>query len=282
MLSHLGHRELARGCCVTIIRSRRRFLVEFGGGVASVVLVSACSSDEAGDAPTGTTATGGAADEEPETTSAPAVEETREATLGGLVWQEVSFGFVSAYLLQRGSEVTIVDTGTGTIEEFESGLANLGSGWGNVANVILTHSHGDHIGGLGAVIENAPAAKAFAGSGDLDAIAAGGFDAEQLTGLNDGAEVFGLEVIATPGHTPGHIAVFDAATGVLVAGDAINTSASEVTGPNPAFTTDMASANASVAKLLQGRTITTALVGHGSPLEGTAGESLARLAAEIG
>ena len=248
-----------------------------------MVLISACSSsDGAGDAPTGTTATGGAEDEGPVTTSAAAVEETSENAAAGLVWQEVSFGFVSAYLLQRGSDVTIVDTGTGTTEEFESGLATLGSDWGNVTNVILTHSHGDHIGGLGAVIENAPAAKAFAGGGDLDAIAAGGFDAEQLTGLTDGDEVFGLEVIATPGHTPGHIAVFDAATGVLVAGDAINTSASEVTGPNPAFTTDMASANASVAKLLQGRTITTALVGHGSPLEGTAGESLARLAAEIG
>lgn len=273
---------------MTLIRSRRRFLVQFGGGVASVVLVSACSSsDRAVDAPTGTTAADVAAGEGLQTTAAVASEqaaddEAADEAEAGLVWQQVSFGFVSAYLLQRGTDVTIVDTGTGTTEEFESGLATLGSGWGNVANVILTHSHGDHVGGLGAVIENAPRAKAFAGSGDLDAIAAGGFDAEQLTGLDDGDEVFGLEVISTPGHTPGHIAVFDAASGLLVAGDAINTSGSEITGPNPDFTPDMATANASVAKILRGRSITTALVGHGSPVEGTAGESLARLVAEIG
>ncbi len=267
-----------------VIRSRRRFLVQFGGGVASVVLVSACSSsDEAADAPTGTTAAdtgagGGATTTSPAATEAP----SDDAELAGVVWEQVSFGFVSAYLLQRGSEVTIVDTGTGTTEEFESGLATLGSGWSNVANVILTHSHGDHIGGLAAVIENAPSAKAFAGVPDLEAIAAGGFDAEQLTGVGDGDEVFGLEVISTPGHTPGHISVFDAASGLLVAGDAINTSGDEVTGPNPDFTPDMATANASVAKILQSRSITTALVGHGSPVEGTAGESLAQLVSEIG
>lgn len=268
---------------MTIIRSRRRFLVQFGGGVASVVLISACSSsDEAADAPTGTTVADGGAGDGPQTTTAAASEQRTEGTEAGLVWQQVQFVNVSAYLLQRGSEVTIVDTGRGTTEEFESGLATLGSGWGNVANVILTHSHGDHIGGLGAVIEKAPSAKAFAGAGDLDAIAAGGFDAEQLTGIGDGDEVFGLEVISTPGHTPGHIAVFDAASGLLVAGDAINTSGSVVTGPNPDFTPDMAMANASVAKILQGRSIATALVGHGPPVEGTAGESLAQLVAEIG
>ena len=265
---------------MTVIRSRRRFLVQFGGGVASVVLVSACSSsDEAADAPTGTTAP----EAEGAVTTAPVADAPADgAEITGVVWEQVSFGFVSAYLLQRGSEVTIVDTGTGTTEEFESGLTTLGSGWSNVANVILTHSHGDHIGGLGVVIENAPSVKAFAGLGDLDAIAAGGFDAGQLTGVADGDEVFGLEVISTPGHTPGHISVFDAASGLLVAGDAINTSGSTVTGPNPDFTPDMATANASVAKILEGRTITTALVGHGSPVEGTAGESLAQLVAEIG
>lgn len=265
------------------VRSRRRFLVEFGGGVASVALITACSSsDEATDAPIGTTGSGG--DDAPATTE-PSVDDGTESGAeppsAGVVWQQVSFGFVSAYLLQRGSEVAIVDTGTGTIEEFDAGLGSLGAAWSDVSEVILTHSHGDHIGGLGGVIENAPSARAYAGSADLEAIAAGGFDADQLIGLEDGDEVFGLEVIATPGHTPGHVSVFDPASGLLVAGDAINTSAGAITGPNPDFTADMATANASVAKMLEGRQITTALVGHGAPVEETAGDSLAVLVASM-
>ncbi len=237
------------------------------------------------DAPTGTTSgdeeSAGAATTQPVEGSTG--QTAADASPGDeVVWRQVSFGFVSAYLLQRGSEVSIVDTGTGTTEEFEAGLDALGSSWSNVANVILTHSHGDHVGGLQAVAQAAPSAAAFAGAGDLAAIAATGFDADRLTGLNDGDEVFGLEVIATPGHTPGHIAVFDAGSGLLVAGDAINTSGGAVTGPNPDFTPDMSTATASVAKILEGRRISTALVGHGEPVEGTAGESLEALVASLG
>lgn len=263
------------------VRSRRRFLVEFGGGVAAVVLVSACSTSDSaggGDAPTGTTASGdGAAASTTEPAVSSGGDSDEQVDGGGVQWERVSFGFVSAYLLQRGSEVAIVDTGTGTTEEFEAGLSSLGASWSNVSDVILTHSHGDHVGGLPAVLENAPTVRAFAGTGDLEAIASGGFDADRLVGLSDGDEVFGLEVIATPGHTPGHIAVFDAASGLLVAGDAINTSGGSITGPNPDFTPDMATATASVAKILEGRQITTALVGHGDPVEGSAGESLQAL-----
>jgi glyoxylase-like metal-dependent hydrolase (beta-lactamase superfamily II) len=254
--------------------------VEFGGGVVSVVLVTACSSsEEAIDGPVGTTAPG---DGDAPDTTAPLIDGGDTPGAEEIEWKQVSFGFVSAYLLQRGREVAIVDTGTGTTEEFEAGLAALGASWSSVADVILTHSHGDHIGGLGAVIENAPGAKAYAGAGDLEAIAAGGFDADGLIGLDDGDEVFGLEVIGTPGHTPGHIAVFDSASGLLVAGDAVNTSEGRITGPNPDFTPDMVAANASVARILAGRQINTALVGHGAPLEGNAGASLAALVTSLG
>ena len=97
-----------------------------------MVLVTACSSDESsGDAPTGTTAD--AAESGGATTTVPS---GGQEEAGGLGWQRVSFGFVSAYLLQRGSEVTIVDTGTGSTAEFETGLSSLGASRSNVANVI--------------------------------------------------------------------------------------------------------------------------------------------------
>ena len=59
-------------------------------------------------------------------------------------------------------------------------------------------------------------------------------------------QFFGLEIIETPGHTIGHISVFDRVGGLLVAGDALNGGgASGVTGPNPRFPSDLTAANAS-------------------------------------
>lgn len=49
----------------------------------------------------------------------------------------------------------------------------------------------------------------------------------------------GIEVIHTPGHTPGHICLFLKESGVLVSGDAVNISDGKPSGPNPQHTFDM-------------------------------------------
>jgi glyoxylase-like metal-dependent hydrolase (beta-lactamase superfamily II) len=99
-----------------------------------------------------------------------------------------------------------------------------------------------------------------------------------LVAVSDGDTVFGLRIVATPGHTAGHVAVFDEAGGVLVAGDALNTSDGNVTGPNPSFTSDMTTAMASLAKLGALR-FETLLVGHGEPITAGASAQVAALAA---
>ncbi len=104
--------------------------------------------------------------------------------------------------------------------------------------------------------------------------------AEVLRPVGDGDEVLGLQVIDTPGHTPGHISVFDADSGLLVAGDALNTSDGEVTGANPQFTVDIVEADDSIRKLAT-YPVETVLVGHGDPVVGTAGASLVQFAASI-
>jgi glyoxylase-like metal-dependent hydrolase (beta-lactamase superfamily II) len=98
-----------------------------------------------------------------------------------------------------------------------------------------------------------------------------------LRPLADGAEVFGLQVVATPGHTAGHICVFDPESGVLVAGDAL-TNAGALNGSNPQFTEDPAAAAESV-RALAALPVRTVLFGHGEPLESGAAAALARLAA---
>ena len=95
--------------------------------------------------------------------------------------------------------------------------------------------------------------------------------------MTDGQEVFGLEVVDTPGHTPGHIAIFDTDSRVLVAGDALTNTIDGLKGPMSEFTVDMSTAEESVRKLaaLEPQVI---LFGHGPPVQRDAAAQLRRLA----
>ena len=90
--------------------------------------------------------------------------------------------------------------------------------------------------------------------------------------------MFGLSIVATPGHTAGHVSVFDGVGGLLVAGDALATVGGPLAGSNPQFTEDAPAAAASVVKLgkLQFETL---LVGHGEPILTGASAQVAALAA---
>ena len=177
-------------------------------------------------------------------------------------WERVNLGFVSAYVLARGGEAAVVDTGTaGSEDDIAAALERIGLGWDAVGHVILTHKHDDHMGSLAAILDAAPDATGYAGAEDIPAMAA----PRPLVAVADGDDVFGLTIIATPGHTAGHVAVLDQVGGILVAGDALGTNGAAVAGPNAQFTEDMATALASVAKLGTFE-FETLLVGHGDPI----------------
>jgi glyoxylase-like metal-dependent hydrolase (beta-lactamase superfamily II) len=59
----------------------------------------------------------------------------------------------------------------------------------------------------------------------------------------------GIEVIHSPGHTPGHIGLFLKKSGLLVGGDALNVGDGKLVGANPAHSLDMELAGASFEKL---------------------------------
>ena len=90
--------------------------------------------------------------------------------------------------------------------------------------------------------------------------------------------MFGLRIVATPGHTLGHVSVLDEVGGILVAGDALGTVGGVLAGSNPQFTEDAAAAKATIAKLGALR-FETLLVGHGDPITSGAAAQVAKLAA---
>lgn len=242
--------------------TRRLFLAELGRDMIAlaVVGIAACAPV---DRPSGAASS-------PSPTT-PAESSSRSASAsgaeraGGITWERVHLGFVSAYILARAGEAALVDTGLpGSEGDIAAALERIGLDWDAVGHVIVTHGHGDHAGSLAAVLTAAPDAMGYAGAEDIPGMTS----PRPLVAVADGDVVFGLRIVATPGHTPGHIVVLDEVGGILVAGDALGTTwhGGTANGLNLALTPDMDTALASIAKLGTFE-FETILVGHGDPIE---------------
>ncbi len=189
----------------------------------------------------------------------------------------VNLGFVNAYVLIRGKEAAVVDTGTaGNGSKIADVVRTAGVGWDAVRHVILTHHHPDHIGSVGEVLGAAAKATAYAGAADIPQIKS----PRPIKAVGDNDEVFGLRVIATPGHTPGHVCVFDPAGSLLILGDAMTNMDKKLDGPGPQYTADMAQAHQSVKKLAKLK-FERAVFGHGEPIDKAASQAVAKLAATL-
>lgn len=155
---------------------------------------------------------------------------------------------VRCFLVVGLDGVVIVDTGVpGTADEIESGLARIGAHWSDVTNLVLTHAHFDHVGGLGEVVERAPHAQVWAGKRDVAAIPALGDRA--LRPLVEGDRLGDLLVLETPGHTPGHISLFHEAASLVLVGDLVGALDGGLSFGPPAFTADAALSRTSLARV---------------------------------
>jgi glyoxylase-like metal-dependent hydrolase (beta-lactamase superfamily II) len=208
-------------------------------------------------------------------------------------------GQVHAFLLDDGNGLTLVDTmydddGRHVFAE----LSSIGRPATDIKRIILTHAHKSHVGGV-AAIKKASGAPVFSHEWETDIIAGrreatrvSAFPRKPLavyklqlglalglgkhtacevdTRLKSGDRVGPLEVVETPGHTPGCLSFWWPERRALFAGDVI------ATWPNfeagwPGLTLDNDRNLKSVGQLTDFGTAEILCVGHGEPLtEGAA------------
>jgi glyoxylase-like metal-dependent hydrolase (beta-lactamase superfamily II) len=150
-----------------------------------------------------------------------------------------------AFVEDDGS-VTLVDCGLKRAPaRIVAGLRAIGRHPGDVRRIVLTHAHADHAGGAAdlAARTGAPVAAhetdaTYVERGEIPPydpslragrlmtrLSRGGFPpvavGERLTDGQVLDVAGGLRVVATPGHTPGHISLLHEPTATLITGDAV-------------------------------------------------------------
>lgn len=258
---------------------RRRFLRTIGTGTLGVAIfgVAACTSRATpGTTTTSTLLATASTASAATTTTATAVSTTGATATEFVSSKRVNLDFVSAYVIERGDGLIVIDTGVeGSAPAIEAALVEYGKSWSDVGYVIATHKHGDHVGSWRAVADAAADAEIFAGELDVKQIAT----TRPITALFDGDVVNGVLTVTSPGHTQGHISILDPDLG-LFAGDALNGADGGVVGPNPQFTPDMDTAFDSVRKLATFE-YESAFFGHGEPVLSGATDAVQALASSL-
>ncbi len=204
------------------------------------------------------------------------------------------------YALRDDDGLTLVDTGIPPAgEKILAQLKAAGYQPADVKRILMTHAHPDHAGAL-PLLQQATGAEVWCHALDKPAIQGempvavrpGRLSMPQTMlkpvqvnrTVEDG-EVLpilgGLQVIATPGHTPGHVSFWQPDQRLVITGDAVLYLFNRLTLPLAFLTADMDENRRSVQKLaaLQPDIL---LFGHGQPIVGQAYVALSALIQRLG
>ena len=215
-------------------------------------------------------------------------------------------GHVHAFLLDDGNGLTLIDTmydddGRHVLAE----LSAIGKTPADVKHIILTHAHKSHVGGV-AALKKASGAPVYSHAWETDIIA-GRREATRVrafppkkplavyklqlglalglgrhkpcevdTRIKAGDRVGPLEVVETPGHTPGSLSFWWPERKALFAGDVIATWPVFEAGW-PGLTLDNDQNLRSVNQLTDFGNAEVLCVGHGEPIAQGAAQAIKRL-----
>lgn len=193
------------------------------------------------------------------------------------------------YLVREDDGLTLIDTGiSGAGKSIIEAAERLGQ---PIVRIALTHSHGDHAGSLDELHGMLPDAEILVGERESRLLAGdrsldpdepdtklkGSYQTSETKPTRlivPGQMVGSLEVVASPGHTPGHLAFFDTRDRTLIAGDAFQTRGGlAVAGkyrlwfPFPAFATWHKPTALVSARALYELAPSRLAVGHGDVIE---------------
>jgi len=146
------------------------------------------------------------------------------------------FGFVNAFLVEEDDGLTLIDT---TIPRAAAAILKAAGGR-PIRRIALTHAHADHVGSLDELSEKLPGVEVLISSRDARFLAGDksldpGEERGKLRGgypqvktrptrtFEPGERIGSLEVLASPGHTPGHVSFLDTRDRTVYTGDAYST-----------------------------------------------------------
>jgi glyoxylase-like metal-dependent hydrolase (beta-lactamase superfamily II) len=218
---------------------------------------------------------------------------TAEEILPGLY--QISLGNVNSFLIRDGEELTAIDAGhPGDAETILTAVGELGLQPSDVRNILVTHAHYDHSGGL-AALKEATGAPAWMHPLDAELVRTGRAErphqvtpgllnrilfwvfvrgnpdaippAEIEHEIEDGQEIpiaGGLRAIHMPGHCAGQVAfLWSRHGGVVFAADA----AANAMGLRLSITYENLDKGKKSLQKLSERNFEGAVFGHGNPIK---------------